>query len=293
MSAVGFYIYFGFIWLFTWLPIRIQYIFSDVMYFFGYYLLRYRKKTTLKNLRNAFPEKSEKEIHKIARKFYRHLFDLFIESMASMHISKKEINKRVKFKNIELLEKYYNEKRNLSVVGGHYGNWEWNFNANDYIPYKILAIYKKLSNKYFNTLYNNIRSRFGCEPVEMKKILRRMMEYRQKEVLTITYFLGDQRPLKKNIRHWLTFLNQDTPVYLGPEKISIRLDQPVVYMHIHKLKRGYYEAEFIDLVKDPKETKEYEITQKIMETLEKFIRKHPEYWLWSHNRWKFNKPDSE
>ena len=293
MSAVGFYIYFGFIWLFTWLPVRIQYIFSDVMFVIGYYLLRYRKKTTLKNLRNAFPEKTEKEIRKIAKKFYRHLFDLFIESMASMHITQKEINKRVKFKNLELLDKYYHEKKNISVVGGHYGNWEWAFNIPAFTPYKILAIYKKLSNKYFNTLYNNLRSRFGSEPVEMKKIFRRIIEYRQKEVLIVTYFLGDQRQLKRNIRYWLTFLNQDTPVYLGPEKISIRLDQPVVYVHIHKLKRGYYEAEFIDLVKDTKEVKEYEITQKIMETLEKFILKQPEYWLWSHNRWKFNKPDSE
>jgi len=263
------------------------------MFFIGYYLLRYRRKTTLKNLRNAFPEKSEKEIHKIARKFYRHLFDLFIETMASIHITRNEINRRLKFKNLELVEKYYNEKKNLSVVGGHYGNWEWVFNVTDFTPYRILAIYKKLSNKHFNTLYNNLRSKFGVEPVEMKKTLRKIIEYRQKEVPTITYFLGDQRPLKRNIRYWLTFLNQATPVYLGPEKISIRLDQPIIFIHIRKIKRGYYEADLIDLVKDPKETKEYEITEKIMEILEKFIREQPEYWLWSHNRWKFNKQDFE
>lgn len=291
MSKIVYYIFYGFIWLITWLPIRVQYLFSDIMFFVGCYILRYRKKTTLTNLRRSFPEKSEKEIRKIAAKFYRHLFDLFTESMASMHISENEIKKRVKFKNLEILGKYYKEKKNLTVVGGHYGNWEWTFHIPFYTQYKVLPIYKKLSDQRFDHLYNKLRSRFGAEPVEMKKTLRRIIEYKQKDILTCTYFIGDQRPLKKNIRYWLTFLNQDTPVYLGAEKISVRLDQPVIYLHIKKIRRGYYEAEFINLVEHPRETKEFEITKLIMETLEGYIREKPEYWLWSHKRWKYKKSD--
>jgi len=293
VSIIGFYIYYGFVWLITWLPIRIQYLFSDFMFLVGYYLLRYRKKTTLNNLRKSFPEKTEKEIRKIAVKFYRHLFDLFTESIASIHITENEIKKRVKFENLELLEKYYTEGKNITVIGGHYGNWEWTFHLPFYTQYKALPIYKKLNNKRFDLLYNNLRSKFGAEPVEMKKTLRKIIEYKQKNILTITYFLGDQRPMKKNIRYWLTFLNQDTPVYLGAEKISVRLDQPIVFVNVKKIRRGYYIAEFINLFERPGETKEYEITHRIMELLEKFIREKPEYWLWSHKRWKFNKSDFE
>lgn len=291
MSKIGFYTFYGFIWLITWLPIRVQYIFSDFLFCIGYYLLQYRKKTTMTNLRNAFPEKSEKDIREIARKFYRHLFDLFIESMASMHITKKEINKRMVFKNMDLLEKFYIAGKSLTVVSGHYGNWEWPFNSPLFSQYLVLAIYKKLSNERFNRLYNKLRSRFGVEPVEMKKTLRRLIECRQNGILTMTYVLGDQRPLKRNIRYWLTFLNQDTPVYLGAERISIQLDHPVIYMHIQKIRRGYYTVEFTTLAEHPKETGEFEITRLIMETLEKYIRKQPEYWLWSHKRWKYNKTD--
>lgn len=291
MTTIGFYLYYGFIWVFTLLPMRIQYLFSDLMYFIGYYLIRYRRRVTLENLKNSFPDRSKNELEKIARKFYRHLFDLLIESVATLHISEKEINRRVDFKNLELIEKYYSEKKNPIGVGGHYGNWEWTSHFALHTKLKVIPVYKPLNNKNFDNLFIRLRSRYGAVPVPMHQVLRKILEYNQMNILTISYFIGDQRPIKQHIKHWIKFLNQDTPVILGPEKMAVRLNEPVVFVNVQKRKRGYYYVEFIDLVEHPRETREFEITEKFMSLLERFITERPELWLWSHRRWRYQKSD--
>ncbi|NQU81867.1 MAG: lysophospholipid acyltransferase family protein, partial [Bacteroidetes bacterium] len=228
----------------------------------------------------------------ISRKFYRHLFDQMIESIALMHMSPRKILKHNRFKNPEVIEDLYKKNKGVILVSGHYGNWEWIISLQMLASHKTLAIYKQLNNKYFDRMYINIRSRYGMTPVPMNRILRELISREQKNELTLTYSLSDQRPLFRHIQYWTWFLNQDTPVYLGTEKIARKKDLAVVFLKMRKIRRGFYETEFIPLFENSRETKEHEITDKYLSILEKTIIDRPELWLWTHKRWKHIKPDN-
>jgi len=292
MNALGFYLLYPLIWAFTLLPLRIQYLLSDLLFVLNFLFIGYRKKVVYLNLRNSFPEKSNKDIRSISRKFYRHLFDQMIESIALMHMSPKRILKHMRFKNPEVIEGLYKKNKGVILVTGHYGNWEWIISLQMLVSHKTLAIYKQLNNKYFDRMYINIRSRYGMTPVLMNRILRELISREQKNELTLTYSLGDQRPLFRHIQYWTWFLNQDTPVYLGTEKIARKKDLAVVFLKMRKIRRGFYETEFIPLFENSRETKEHEITDKYLSILEKTIIERPELWLWTHKRWKHIKPDN-
>jgi len=292
MNALGFYLFYPLIWAFTLLPLRIQYLLSDLLFVLNYLFIGYRGKVVYLNLRNSFPEKSNKNIRTIARKFYRHLFDQMIESIALIHMSPKRILKHMRFKNPEVIEELYRKNKGVILVSGHYGNWEWIISLQMLVSHKTLAIYKQLNNKYFNRMYINIRSRYGMTPVKMNSILRELIYREQKNQLTLTYSLGDQRPLFRHIQYWTRFLNQDTPVYLGTEKIAKKKNLAVVFLKMRKIRRGIYETEFIPLFENSRETKEHEITDKYLSILEKTIIEKPEFWLWTHKRWKHLKPDN-
>jgi len=244
------------------------------------------------NLRNSFPEKSNKNIRIIARKFYRHFFDQVIESIALMHMSPKRILKHLTYKNPEIFEDLYKKNKGVILVAAHFGNWEWYISLQMLVSHKTLAIYKQLNNKYFDRMYIKIRSRYGMTPIPMNSILRELINREQKNELTLTYSLGDQRPLFRHIQYWTRFLNQDTPVYLGTEKIARKMNLAVVFSKMRKIRRGFYEIEFIPLIENSQETKEHEITDKYLSILEKTINERPELWLWTHKRWKHIKPDN-
>jgi len=292
MNALGFYLLYPLIWALTLLPLRIQYLLSDLLFVLNYLFIGYRKKVVYLNLRNSFPEKSNKDIRSITRKFYRHLFDQMIESIALMHMSPRKILKHNKFKNPEVIEDLYKKNKGVILVTGHYGNWEWLISLQMLVSHKTLAIYKQLNNKYFDRMYINIRSRYGMTPVPMNRILRELISREQKNELTLTYSLSDQRPLFRHIQYWTRFLNQDTPVDLGTEKIARKKDLAVVFSKMRKIRRGIYETEFIPLFENSRETKEHEITDKYLSILEKTIIERPELWLWTHKRWKHIKPDN-
>jgi KDO2-lipid IV(A) lauroyltransferase len=292
MNALGFYLLYPLIWTLTLLPLRIQYLLSDLLFVLNYLFIGYRRKVIYLNLRNSFPEKSNKNIRTIARKFYRHLFDQMIESIALIHMSPKRILKHMRYKNPEVIEDLYKKNKGVILVSGHYGNWEWIISLQMLVSHKTLAIYKQLNNKYFDRMYINIRSRYGMTPVPMNSILRELINREQKNELTLTYSLGDQRPLFRHIQYWTRFLNQDTPVYLGTEKIARKKNLAVVFFKMRKIRRGIYETEFIPLFENSRETKEHEITDKYLSILEKIIIERPELWLWTHKRWKHIKPDN-
>ena len=292
MNALGFYLLFPLIWAFTLLPLRIQYLLSDLLFVLNFLFIGYRKKVVYLNLRNSFPEKSNKDIRSITRKFYRHLFDQMIESIALMHMSPRKILKHNRFKNPEVIEDLYKKNKGVILVTGHYGNWEWLISLQMLVSHKTLAIYKQLNNKYFDRMYINTRSRYGMTPVPMNRILRELISREQKNELTLTYSLSDQRPLFRHIQYWTRFLNQDTPVYLGTEKIARKMNLAVVFSKMRKIRRGIYETEFIPLFENSRETKEHEITDKYLSILEKTIIERPELWLWTHKRWKHIKPDN-
>lgn len=286
MKIIGFYLFYGFVRFLSFFPLRWLYAVSSLLYPLIYYIIPYRKKLVFKNLRNSFPEKSENEITRIAKKFYRHFCDSFFESMVGGFLSGEELFERFKIANPELCNDLYNKKKSISLLMVHYGNWEWSSIMPWNVKHVVLPIYKPLRNKYFDNYFKKNREKFGCQTVAMEKILRVLTLYRKEGIPTMTYFIGDQRPRWAHIQHWIKFLNQDTPVILGAEKISKKFCHAVIFLDVSRVKRGYYEARFHLITDEPENTSTFEITEKYYAILEERIRENPEYWLWTHKRWK-------
>lgn len=286
MKLIGFILTYSLIWLLHLFPERLLYLFSDLLYLLGYHVAGYRKKVVFENLENVFPGRSPDEIRKTARKFYHHLSDLILEAAVSQFYTEKQALKRIKFKNPELLEDLHRKGKQVMAVTAHYGNWEYIPILSLYTDLKTVAIYKPLSNRHFDKLITKNRTRFGLEVSPMEKIGRKLIGYYRDKVPSLTFFLSDQSPVFEQIQYWTKFLGQDTPVYLGVEKLARKFDGAVVFMKIKKVSRGRYETE-VDLVcEEPGDLKPYEITERHVKILEELIRESPEYWLWSHRRWK-------
>jgi KDO2-lipid IV(A) lauroyltransferase len=290
MDAIGYYIFYGINWIITLLPLRILYIFSDLLYLILYYLVSYRRVVVATNLKNSFPEKTEEELKVIEKKFYRHLSDLLVETFKLTHMSMKEQKKRFTYSNLQIIDKLREEKRDIIAVLGHYNNWEWPTLLPYYLNYKTVIIFKPLQNKYFNNFINSQRSKFGIVLTPTSQVIREIVNYRMNQINTVSVFLSDQIPAKGDIKFWTTFLNQDTAVFTGAGKIAAKYDMAVVYFHIQKIKRGYYNLD-IELLHDhTKGLSDNMVTETHVRRLEEIIREKPEYWIWSHRRWKHKKP---
>lgn len=266
-----------------------MYLCSDFVFLILYYLVGYRKKVVLKNLRNAFPEKSEQEIHVICKKFYHYFCDLIFEVFKVSTISKKSMIKRCKFSPecFAIFSKFAEEGRSVIIAMGHLGNWEWAGH-----PFSLLCkqqlnvIYHPVKNKYFDRMMIGMRSRFGTKMIPMNTAFKEMLAH--KNELTSTVFITDQTPMPEKA-YWTTFLSQDTPVFRGTEAIAKKLDLPVVYAAIIRKKRGYYEMIGEVLTDKPTTTGDGEITEMHTRRLEKDIIAQPETWLWTHRRWKYER----
>lgn len=264
---------------------------SDVLYLLIYRALKYRVKVARKNLRNAFPEKSEAELIQIEQKFYRHLCDILVETIKSFSISEQELTKRMKLLNPELLESFH--KRGIPLIGitGHYGNWEWAaISLALQSRYEALGLYLPLKNKVFNSAMIRSRSRFRLTLASVKEISD-IMELTAAR-LTMWGFVVDQSPGKPERAIWVDFLHQETPVAAGTEKYARTYDKGVVFGKIQKVKRGHYTLEYEVVCEQGAKTTEAEITRKHTAILERIIQQQPEYWLWTHKRWKHRRPDS-
>ena len=241
------------------------------MYFFGFYLVRYRREISSKNLENSFPAKSPSELKKISKKFYRYFSDLMVEAVYLVGMKPEESLKRFRYKNLSVLEDIYKEEKSIILLFPHYGNWEWLANLELVSPFHFLAIYKPLSSVFFDKLFVKLRERYGGETVPMNKSLRRILTGMEKKERTITFFLYDQRPRRNELHHWLSFMNQETPVLLGAEKIARKTGQTVVFLKTTRLKRGYYENEFIKICDDPADLPKFEITNIYYRLVEKLL----------------------
>jgi KDO2-lipid IV(A) lauroyltransferase len=287
MGAIGFYTFYAINWVITLLPLRILYLFSDLLFVLACYFPGYRKKVVSANLRNAFPEKSGSERALIQRNFYRHFCDLIIEILKLTHMSDKELIKRMVCKNPDLLERLYKENRDAVVIFSHYCNWEWTKIIPALTQHLNVPVYKPLNNKYFDRFMYGIRASDNCHPVPMSNIIREILTNRKENRRAIYGLISDQTPARAEIKYRTTFLNQDTPVFLGAEKIAVKYDMPVIYMNIQKERRGFYYFTFDMLFEDPVGLPPYLITETHVKKLENIIRAKPEYWLWSHRRWKY------
>jgi KDO2-lipid IV(A) lauroyltransferase len=252
-----------------------------------YYVIKYRKKVVFENLNLAFPEKSEKEKIVIAKKFYRHFCDLLLETVKLFSISKKELLKRLRYKNPQYLFEEYEKKKNVLAILGHYNNWEWGTSLGLQSPYTFAPIYKPLNNEYFDKKFYQMRSRFGNELIPMRNTARYLNQCITDGKLIQLIFLTDQSPVQTEVVYCTNFFNQKTPVMLGVEKIARKTRQPVYFMKFRKIKRGYYEVELEKLCDDANQFKMYELTDLHSKVLENLIRENPEYWIWTHRRWKY------
>lgn len=268
------------------LPFPVLYFISGVLYFVTYKLLGYRKKVVFNNLRNSFPEKSEKEIKVIADGFYLHLCDLVVESIKLLTISQNDIQKRLTIKGIDEPLKYLENGQSIITLTGHTGNWEWLLQACQLSsPFKAQAVYKPLSSPFFDNLMLKIRTRFGAQLLPMTKVPRFVLG--NKNETWVLAMVADQTPLKSEIQFVNTFLNQRTPWFVGGEKIAQLAETPVFYVGMNKLKRGFYEV-FFEKISDKaqKEKDHYPVIDSFSKRLEQNIHQNPSFWLWSHRRWK-------
>lgn len=272
------------------MPFAMLYALSDFMFFVLYYLVGYRKDVVFKNLKNSFPEKSDKELKSIQKQFFRHLCDLIVESIKGFTISTRQIMSRVHFKNNEVLDKYFDQGKSIVIITGHYNNWEMvGTSSGTGIRHQGLGIYKPLSNKFFDGKMRKSRERHGIIMVPMKETIESLKkDYGRPYALM---FAADQTPSNVSRCYWLKFLNQETPVFFGPEKIAKDFDLPVIYSSMYKKKRGYYEAIHQVISDEPKSTEYGEITKAHVRILEEDIKLLPQFWLWSHKRWKRERPE--
>ncbi|MDB5004598.1 MAG: lauroyl acyltransferase [Mucilaginibacter sp.] len=277
-----------FLYLISLLPFWILYLISDFLFVILYYIVGYRRKVVQENLQNAFPEKLVAERADIEKKYFKYLADLIVETIKMITISKAEMQRRVICTNPEVVQNYQAAGKSVTAVAGHYCNWEW-AGMEFSIDTRLFVIYKPLTDDVYDNFFIKIRSRFGAVAVAMKQTLRTMVAH--KNEFTVTVFAGDQTPVREQSNYFTDFLNQPTAVFLGIEKIARLIDSAVIFYDMKRVKRGYYTYTIVPLVENAKESAEYEITEAHVKYLDALIKKEPQYWLWSHRRWKFKPED--
>ncbi len=279
-----------FLYLMSLLPFWVLYLIADFLFVVIYYITGYRRKVVQENLRNAFPEKTEKERHDIEKKYFRYLADLIVESIKMISASKETIVKHVWPTNPEVIDNYFAEGKSIIGAVGHYCNWELaGQRFGFFTDNRRIIVYKPLTNDYFDQFFIRMRSRFGATLVAMKDTARAMVKY--KNEISFSVLVADQTPVKHEAHYFTEFLNQPTAVFLGIEKLAKLTNSVVIFCDVKRVRRGYYTYTFVPLVENPKETAPHEITEAHVKYLESMIKKEPEYWLWSHRRWKFKPED--
>lgn len=286
MQLLLFLIIYPFLWFVSILPFRILYLFSDATYILVYYIIGYRKKTVRENLALTLPHLSHKERLIIERRFFHHFCDGFFEMAKTMTISEKEMNKRFVFTNLELYQNLEKKQKSIALMCGHYGSYEWLITMNKHINFQGYGIYKKIANKYFDKLVRDIRSRFKANLIDTKESIKVMTENQKSGILGLYGFAGDQSPKMGKAFHWSPFMGIEVPVHTGAEMLAKKMDMNMIFVKVKKTKRGFYEATFVNLADNPREVPNYEITDKFLRLVEKQIYEAPEYYLWTHKRWK-------
>lgn len=286
MQFLAYIVVYPFLWLISILPFRLLYLLSDGLYILLYDIIGYRKKVVNHNLRFVFPDKSDQEINTIRRKFYKHLCDMFLEMAKTMSISKKSLKKRFKIKNPEEFQRLESLNKSVLLMYGHYASWEWSIVIQNYINFKGLGVYKKLANPYFDSLIRKIRSKYNTSLVSTKEIINVINEAEQIGIKSIIAFLSDQSPRLTKDVYWGHFMGIEIPCFTGAERLSKKLDLTIAYLKVTKIKRGYYEAEILTLAENPRDFKDYDLTDMFLHEVEKQIYEAPEYYFWTHKRWK-------
>jgi KDO2-lipid IV(A) lauroyltransferase len=275
--------------LLAYLPLPILYILAQGLDFTMFHLVRYRRKIVKQNIYRSFPEKTPEEKEIIQRLFYKRFADFIVETIKSLRISHEELTKRIRFKNLDLLDQYFRKNQSVVMIATHQFNWEWALLTGCIqFPFPIDAIYQRLNDKKFDNLMFKTRSRFGGNPIERNDALIEIMK-RSKRLKALG-IIADQAPAPGAQVYWATFMQQETSFYLGAEQIPMVARYPALFLKVRRISRGYYEAEIIKLAEPPFDRDSHIILEKYIQETEKLIKEDPPGWLWSHRRWKRSKP---
>ncbi len=286
MQLLIYRIVYPILWLISKLPWRLFYAFSTGIFLLIYYVIRYRRKTVTDNLKLVFPEKSSKEIARIRKGFYQHMCDMFLEMIKSISISNEEMKQRFKVTNLEKLQELEAKGENIMVFMAHYASYEWSNVVDIQTGFQAVGVYKRIENKYFDRLVRRIRARFGSRVVTTKNAMKEIMADQNRDGLYMYGLVSDQSPKIYNAMYWTDFLGIKAPTFMGAEVLAKRLGINVYYLKVEKIKRGYYEATFVPITEDTKNCEDYSIVKRYLRMLEEQIKNNPEYYLWSHKRWK-------
>lgn len=269
------------------LPLRILYIFSDVMFFLNYYLVGYRRKVITQNLRNSFPDKSEEEIRKIQKKFYRNFSDYLVETIKSFSISETESRVRMQHINQDVFHEVQKEGKNIILLAGHVFNWEWINALARIVPQKHChPVYRKVNSNFWENQMKKVRNKFGNEALEANEVILNIFRNKN-DGDSIYMFVADQTPHFSHVTYGLEFMNQRTPAFIGYDKLATRMDLAFIYCEMKKVKRGYYQVNYYRIYPDNEKFTEHEVVRKFHKMLENTLHKHPDNYLWSHRKWKY------
>lgn len=233
----------------------------------------------------VFPHKDQDELKRIRKDFYRHMCDMFLEMVKTLDLTKEVVKERYKVTNIEVLQNIAKDKSVL-IVCSHYANWEWNVSINNYIDAKGYAVYQKIGNRYFDGLIRKIRAKWNTTLITQQDTVKTVYRNVQNQVISVYGMVSDQSPQAKRAQYWREFMGVKVPIFNGPESMARKLDLAVVFLKVSKIKRGYYQAEFIPITIEGKQTQKNEITDRFLQLTEQQIMEKPEHYLWTHKRWK-------
>lgn len=292
MQLLVFLLAYPILWCISILPFPILYFVSDCIYIPVYYIIGYRKKVVRNNLALALPHLSDKERLIIEKKSYHHLVDTFLEMIKTMTISDKEVNKRFTFTNMELYHEYESKGKSIAIFCAHYSSYEWLLIMNKHIKFQGFGIYKKIRNQYFDKLVRKIRGKFDATLIDTKETTKVMIENHKKGILGVYGFVADQSPKVWKALHWTSFMGVEVPVHTGAEMLAKRMDMNALFVKGEKLGRGRYQATFVPIAENPRELPNFELTDRFFKMVEQQILEKPEYYLWTHKRWKHLKEDN-
>ncbi len=285
MQLLAFVLVYPFLWVISILPHRLFYGFSDFAFFFVYYVFGYRRKVVQNNLNLVFPNKPKEEINRIEKEFYKHLCDTFLEMVKTMNLSKKAVAKKYRVVNPEVLLEIEKE-RSIIILCAHYANWEWNVSINNYVNSKGYAVYQQVNNTYFDKFIRKTRARWNTTLITQGQTAKTVIQNFRNNVRATYGMVSDQSPQAHRAHYWANFMGIKVPIFNGGEALARKTGLATVFLKVSKVKRGYYKAELIPIAVNSKETEEHEITNKFLQLTEAQIREKPEYYLWTHKRWK-------
>ncbi|MDA8685444.1 lysophospholipid acyltransferase family protein [Robiginitalea sp.] len=286
MHRLVFLLSFPLLWIIAHTPFNGIYRISNGLYFLLYRVFSYRKTVVRNNLELVFPEKSKSERLQLEKDFFRHLCDLFLETIKFMGISRSEIEAHFEFINISELQRLEKDGKSVVLLFPHYANWEWAITLDIYSKLKGYGIYQPLANRHFDKLVRKIRSNFGTTLISTKETQQIMSENAQKNQPALYGIIGDQSPRPTKAYHWGEFLGIRVPMHTGAEFLAKTHNLAVVFLKVRKIARGKYTGELITLAENPEAFQNYQITDAFFRETERAILEQPQYYLWTHRRWK-------